>query len=145
MLIYAAVLFVIAAVIGGLMVSAHIDGKTPSLPKVVAHGLFAVGGLGLLVFSALQGGGYSLSLILFIVAALGGLVLLSYHLRQRRLPTPVMLIHALVAIIALAILLFSLTPDGVVDKEHPHGKGGLVEPPFWMSVIELPEAGRRHG
>lgn len=139
MLIYAAVLFAIAAIIGAIMVSAHIDGRTPKLSTALLHGLFAVVGVGLLVVSALQsGGGYDLSLILFVVAALGGLVLFSYHLRQRRLPTPVVLIHALVAILAFVLLIFSLTPDMVVEAEHPRGRGGLYLKPWWMSATDMP-------
>ena len=42
---------------------------------------------------------------LFVVAALGGFFLVSYHLRGQRLPSPVVVIHALVAVAAFLLLL----------------------------------------
>ena len=45
------------------------------------------------------------SLILFLVAALGGFGLFSFHLRKLALPIWIMVVHALVAVLAFVILL----------------------------------------
>jgi len=44
-------------------------------------------------------------LVLFIVAALVGFVLLSLDLRKKLLPMPLLVIHALVAVVSFALLL----------------------------------------
>lgn len=111
MLIYALALFAVAAVIGIIMANIHFGGKNPPLPMALLHGLFAASGLGVLILALLQGGDVQLvSLVLFVVAALGGFLLFSFHLRQKRLPSPVVIIHAAVAVIAFLILGFSLIP-----------------------------------
>ncbi|MBI5861545.1 MAG: hypothetical protein HZB64_05120 [Rhodocyclales bacterium] len=111
MLIYALALFAVAAVIGIVMASKHFGGANPPLPMALLHGLFAASGLVILILNLLQGGDVSLpSLVLFVVAALGGFVLFSFHLRQKRLPSPVVIIHAVVAVIAFLVLGFSLVP-----------------------------------
>jgi hypothetical protein len=43
--------------------------------------------------------------VLFGAAALGGLYLVSHHMKQRPLPNAVIIIHALVAVVAFLILL----------------------------------------
>lgn len=45
------------------------------------------------------------ALVLFGLAALGGLYLVSHHMRQRPLPNGVIVIHGLVAVIAFLVLL----------------------------------------
>lgn len=101
-------LFAVAAVMGLIIANAIISGK-PSTPKaaVVAHGLFAATALGLLIYFALQNpDNYpNLSLILFIVAALGGAVLLIRDLQKKPGPVALVVIHALLAVTAFVILL----------------------------------------
>jgi len=48
------------------------------------------------------------SLGLFVVAALGGFALFSFHLRRQPLPTPVVFIHGLVAVVAFVLLLVKI-------------------------------------
>jgi hypothetical protein len=45
------------------------------------------------------------ALVLFIVAALGGFYLFAQHVQKRALPIPVILVHALIAVIGFLILL----------------------------------------
>ena len=45
------------------------------------------------------------ALPLFVVAAIGGFTLLSFHLRKRSLPIPLMLVHGGVAVVAFLVLL----------------------------------------
>jgi hypothetical protein len=49
---------------------------------------------------------------LFAVAALGGFVLFSFHLRKEQLPTGIIMVHALVAIAAFLILLGAVFEAG---------------------------------
>jgi len=48
----------------------------------------------------------TLIIILFVVAALGGFGLLSFHLRGKPLPGALAIIHGLVAAVALVLLIF---------------------------------------
>lgn len=53
--IYAVALFALAAGAGIALVSAHIDGRIPSMRKAILHGLFAVGGVALILVATLKG------------------------------------------------------------------------------------------
>ena len=78
----------------------------------VGHGLLAAAGLVVLIVAVVGGSTGNLliaSLTLFVIAALGGFALFSFHLRRLRLPTPVVLIHGLVAVIAFVLLLIKIT------------------------------------
>jgi hypothetical protein len=56
----------------------------------------------------------SLTLIiaLFVIAALGGFVLLSFQLRKKPLPTALAVIHGLVAALALILLIIYTVQHG---------------------------------
>ena len=104
----AAVLFALAAAGGVVLASLRIRDKPLPMPLALAHGAAAAIGLVLLALAALSGpapGEARLALGLFVVAALGGFVLFSYHVRQRQLPLPVVVVHGLVAVIAFVILI----------------------------------------
>lgn len=109
MFILAIVLFALAAVVGLAMALAHVRGQTP--PRAVSavlHGLFAASGLVILliaVATAGTGGGAGLALGLFLLAALGGFTLLSFHLRGRPLPGGLIAGHGLLAVAAFVVLL----------------------------------------
>jgi hypothetical protein len=108
MFVKAVILFAIAAVFGLYMAILHTRGRTPP-PAVAAvlHGLFAVGGVVVLFLGILPigfGTVHTWALVLFAVAALGGLFLLSHHLRGKPLPGGVIVIHAIVAVSAFVIL-----------------------------------------
>jgi hypothetical protein len=47
----------------------------------------------------------TLVIALFVIAALGGFVLLSFHLRGKPLPTGLAVVHGLVAAVALVLLI----------------------------------------
>ncbi len=100
-------LFAVAAVMGAVIANAIISGRssTPK-PAVFGHGLFAVAALGLLIYYALQNPDYpQLALILFVVAAVGGIILLVRDLQKKPGPVALVVIHALVAVSAFVILL----------------------------------------
>jgi hypothetical protein len=65
----------------------------------------------LVVFGQSQPGMLAVAAGTFVVAALGGAGLLSFALRGRRLPTSLLFLHALLALLGYALLLsVALTP-----------------------------------
>jgi hypothetical protein len=109
---YAIVLFAIAAVGGVTMAIMHFRGRTPPRPALAAlHGVFAASGLITLLLAVMNtdaGGGARLALGLFVLAALGGFGLLSFHLRRRALPNGFVIGHGLLAVVAFLVLLVSV-------------------------------------
>jgi hypothetical protein len=101
-------LFALAAVMG-LTVAVAIFKPVPSTPKpaVVAHGILGASALILLIYYAVNNpGNYPrISLVLFVVAALGGAVLLVNDLKKKPGPRSLVIIHALVAVSAFVLLL----------------------------------------
>jgi hypothetical protein len=101
-------LFALAAVMGLVIAVAIFSGK-PSTPKpaVIAHGIFGASALVIFLFYAMghQDNYPQLSLILFIVAALGGFLLLYNDLKRKPGPKAIVVVHALVAVTAFVILL----------------------------------------
>jgi hypothetical protein len=104
----AAVLFAVAALGGITLATLHFRQKGLPMALAIGHGLLAAAGLAVLIVAVVGGSGGNLliaSLALFVIAALGGFALFSFHLRRLRLPTPVVLIHGLVAVIGFVLLL----------------------------------------
>jgi hypothetical protein len=108
MLNVAIAVFAIAAV-GGLILALHVlRAKFAPWPLSVLHALLGAAGLVLLALAVLREGAGSLatwSLGLFVVAALGGFFLASFHVKQKLPPKAVVVVHAGVAIVAFALLL----------------------------------------
>jgi hypothetical protein len=103
-------LFAVAAVFGIVLIIPVLQGKTPSRALVFTHGGIAATALVMLLLRYFNEPGTvpQWSLILFVVAALGGFVLLSSHLRKNTVPKPLALVHAAAAVVAFLILLFSV-------------------------------------
>ena len=103
-------LFALAAVGGLTLAYMRIVKKDVSLPIAVVHGILAATALVLLVIAVTKMGGTGLTaaLVVFLIAALGGFTLLSFHLRMRPLPVPLVLIHGGVAVAAFVILLIAV-------------------------------------
>jgi hypothetical protein len=104
------VLFAIAAVGGIIMAVIRFSGKpVPPLGLALLHGLLAAVALILLIVAVTKAAGGSgsatIALALFLVAALGGFVLFTQHLRKGPLSIPLMVIHALVAVAGFLTLL----------------------------------------
>ena len=105
----ALVLFAIAAVGGATLAYMRIVKKDVSMPLALVHGVFAAAGLVTLVLAvaAMKSSGATAALVVFLLAALGGFTLFSFHLRTRPLPVPLVLIHGGAAVIAFLILLIT--------------------------------------
>ena len=75
----------------------------------MAHGFFAGAGVTLLAYAALTVGVSRMAevaLVLFLVAAAGGIVMnLNYEWKRQLLPAPLLAWHALLAIVAFVLLL----------------------------------------
>lgn len=106
----AIVLFALAAVGGLTLAYTRIVKKDVNLPVAIAHGILAATGLVVLIIAVTKMGGTGLtaSLVVFLIAAVGGFTLLSYHLRMRPMPVPLVLVHGAVAVTAFVILLIAV-------------------------------------
>jgi glucose uptake protein GlcU len=105
----AVLLIALGAAVGLYMAVNHFRGRTPPRGIVAAtHGLLAVSGVIVLLLASrevgLRGAG-TWALWLFGVAALGGIYLATQHMDQKRLPSGVIVVHALVAVVAFLITL----------------------------------------
>jgi hypothetical protein len=104
----ALVLFGVAAAGGLLLALMRFTNKPLPLPLALVHGALAAAGLVLLAVAAFGAGGTGqtrLAFGLFVLAALGGFTLFSFHMRKRALPIPIVVVHGLVAVAAFLILL----------------------------------------
>jgi multisubunit Na+/H+ antiporter MnhF subunit len=104
-------MFALAALGGVFLAIRHLRGQ--SLPGAVAivHGAAAAIALVLLLIAVLTSnlsGLATVALVLFVVAALGGFYLASLHLRGERHPTPLILGHGLIAVVAFVALLAAI-------------------------------------
>ena len=114
--IVAAVLFGVAALGGLVLAVMRFRGRElPPLGLALVHGLVAASGLVLLIVAVAGGPAGKLALIAlvgFLIAALGGFGIFSFHLRKKALPIPLIAVHALVAVAAFVILLVGLGAHG---------------------------------
>ena len=107
MLTVAIVLFALAA-IGGITLLTFVL-RTKQTPRVLAliHGLFAAAALLLVIIFVASGVTPSpvASMIIFIIAALGGFTLFSIDLMKRKLPKWLAVLHGLIAVLGFILLL----------------------------------------
>jgi hypothetical protein len=105
----ALVLFAIAALGGVTMAVMRFRGaERPPTGLALLHGAFAAAGIIVLIVAMLSTPNPAqarTALVLFIVAALGGFYLFAQHVQKRALPIPIILVHALIAVIGFLILL----------------------------------------
>jgi hypothetical protein len=103
-------LFATAIIVGATMAYLRLRGQPrPATSLVVLHGLFAVTGLIAMIIVAVNETNRTSHvtgpLIVFCIVAVLGLMLLGYHIKQRPLPIPTMLIHGILALAAFIWLL----------------------------------------
>jgi lipid-A-disaccharide synthase-like uncharacterized protein len=107
-MLYAALAsLIIGGLIGVFQLNNWRMGKRPNRSLPIAHGVFNVLGLALLLTYAFTTDDKipTASIVMFLVAATGGLFLFYMDVTQRRIPMLVGYIHGLVALIAIALLL----------------------------------------
>ena len=109
MFLTALALFAIAALGGVAMAVLHFRGRTaPPTALAILHGLFAASALVVLLLAVVNigtGGAAGIALGLFVLAALGGFVLLSFHLRGKALPGGLIVGHGVLAVAGFLMLL----------------------------------------
>ncbi len=101
------ILFGLAAGGGGGLLAMHLSGKKPPMLIGLIHGGVAAGGLLALILSLMNSTPSQLtivSLILFLLAALGGFYLFSLRLRKLPMPKATLFVHAAVAVVAFLLL-----------------------------------------
>jgi hypothetical protein len=108
----ALVLFALAALGGLYMAVVRFRGaERPPTAVALVHGVAAAAGL-IALIAAVVGGApeaAKTALVVLVIAAVGGFFLIAQHLQKRALPIPVMVVHALVAVIGFVILLVAVT------------------------------------
>ena len=108
MLGYALVVFAVGA-LGGVMLATYVlQGRLAPWPLSLLHAGLGAVGLLLLIYAALTTGVSHTalaSLVILVIAALGGFYLASIHLRGKVAPRPVVFIHAGVAVVGFLTLL----------------------------------------
>ncbi|PTB19714.1 hypothetical protein C9I57_14915 [Trinickia symbiotica] len=109
-LVTATVLVAITAVGGLVMAGLRFAGKDyPPTALAMLHGMLAAAAVTLLIYAAATIGLSGLAIaaiVLFVVAAAGGLIMnLGYHWNRRALPKSIVIIHALVAAAGFILLI----------------------------------------
>ncbi len=108
MLILAIVLFVIAAIFGLFILKAILKDKPTPKFFVYLHGPVAAAAILLVIIYMYTSGASPLlltSLTLFILAALGGLTLLTLDLSKKPIPKLLALLHPVIALAGLITLI----------------------------------------
>ncbi len=108
MLLGAIVLFIIGAIFGLVVLSAILRNKKTPKFFVLMHGFFVGVALLILVTFAASGhfsGMLATSLVLFFIAALGGLTLLTIDLSNKPIPKAIALLHPVIALAGLITLI----------------------------------------
>ena len=106
----ATTLLAIAAVGGLVMAGIRFAGdRQPPAALAMLHGFLAAAAVTLLLYAAATIGLPAIAnvaLVLFVVAAGGGVVLnLGYHQKQRPMPKALVIVHALAAVVGFLLLL----------------------------------------
>ena len=105
----ALVVFALAALGGVTMAVIRFRGaERPPTGLALLHGAAAAAGIIVLIVGMMSMSNPAqarTALVFFILAALGGCYLFAQHVQKRALPIPVILLHALVAVIGFLILL----------------------------------------
>ncbi len=117
MILAAIVLFILAVALGLGLVVLGLRRQRGSLPLAAAHAVCALLGLGLLMWGIVNATVthklYNLAALLFVLALLGGVVLLALRISKREYRTPppmiVVIMHATMGVFALLLLAVGYT------------------------------------
>jgi hypothetical protein len=106
------ILFAIAAAGGLALIIMKFSGKGLPWPLVIGHGIFAASGLIALIINVFQNTQIflmDLALVLFLVVAIGGFTVLSFHLRKKKQPNSLILLHGATAVISFILLIIAVS------------------------------------
>jgi hypothetical protein len=103
-------LFAIAAIVGIIILKNWLTSANTSRTVVYTHGIFAAIALVLLLVFMIQhkDNNVQLSVILFVVAALGGFYMFIKDLKGKYSPTWLAVVHGLLAVAGFLVLLFNV-------------------------------------
>lgn len=109
MLITTIILFALAAVLGLVLITKVFKDEDTPKAVVYSHGAAAAVGLVLLILAYINQGGSLLmtSVLIFVVAALGGFVLFGRDITDRSIPKWLSIVHALAAVTGFVLLLIA--------------------------------------
>lgn len=108
MLITAIILFLVAAVFGLIVLTSILKNQPTPKPVVFTHGPIAAIALIIVIIYSVMGHMEPLlitSIVLFVLAALGGLTLFTIDIAGKPIPKLIAVIHPIVAVIALITLI----------------------------------------
>jgi hypothetical protein len=107
MLTAAIILFIIGAIFGLVILSAVLGDRATPKPVVFTHGAFVVVALILVIIYTGMHGALSpiTALVLFIIAALGGLTMFAIDMSKKPIPKWIAVVHPILAVIALIFLI----------------------------------------
>ncbi len=110
MLTYAIVVFAIGAIGGLYLASRVLTDKLAPWPVSIGHALLGATGLILLITLVMEGhaegrGPAALGLFLFIITALSGFFLASFHVQRKIPPKAIVIVHASLAVLGFLALL----------------------------------------
>ena len=107
MLTYLLAFFILVMAAGIALAVLERRGRALPLPVSVWHGLLGVVAIGLLVMQAIAHPGnhaVNVAIIVFMLTALGGLLLLAFRASKQTLPVAVVALHAGFALVGLILL-----------------------------------------
>jgi hypothetical protein len=100
------VLFGLAALIGIYLIAFVLQNKLPPKSVAIVHGLLAATALVLLIVHMYNTGADLVqAVVIFVIAALGGIVLFIRHLTGKSLPKGLAVVHGLLAVTGFIFLL----------------------------------------
>ena len=113
---YAMFFLGIAAASGAALGAFRLKDREPPVALAMVHGLIALVGVVVLIFWAFTQkkvpGILIASIVLFITTLFGGLVAMSYHVRGKLLPLPLVALHATAGVNAYVFLIASYLSMG---------------------------------
>ena len=111
MLYLPVVIFGLAAAGGATLVVLKNSGKGMPFSLAIGHGALAVTGLVTLLINVMRNNSMTLMNIsawMFVAVAAGGLAAFSFHVRKKRTPDALIIVHALGAVASYVVLIISV-------------------------------------
>ena len=107
-MIYTAIsFFALAAILGMILLFFILSGRNTSTTLAIAHGVLAAAGLFVLVLYAFKHRpGSTEGLVLFIIAATGGVIVFFRDVNNKPVPKWLAVLHGLIALSGFIYLLF---------------------------------------